>query len=164
MSGKPILTVEEFYAHAIAIEREAARRYREFEEYFADRGEDVLAGLCGNLAALESEHLEILLKASASLALPAIEAASHQWLESAEPQAAARELFYRVVGKRQLLEIALQSECNALGFFEWIAQTTPDAAVRALARDMAVEEMDHVAWVRNALEYRPLSTAGQALS
>ena len=159
MSAKPIISVEEFYAHAIAIEREAARRYREFEEHFADRGEDVLAGLCGNLAALEGEHLEILLKASAGLTLPAIEAAGHQWLESGEPQAAARELFYRVVGRRQLLEIALQSECNALGFFEWVAQTTPDASVRSLARDMAVEEMEHVDWVRNALEYKPVASA-----
>ncbi|MGZ5062286.1 MAG: hypothetical protein ACXWAU_10460 [Usitatibacter sp.] len=58
-----------------------------------------------------------------------------------------------MANRRQLLEIALRSECNALGFFEWVSHTTPDATVRALARDMAAEEMEHVTWVRNALEY-----------
>ena len=31
-----IATVEEFYAHALAIEREAAQRYAEFEAHFAE--------------------------------------------------------------------------------------------------------------------------------
>ncbi|MGZ5102851.1 MAG: hypothetical protein ACXWHB_01025 [Usitatibacter sp.] len=153
MTNRPILTVEEFYAHAIAIEREAAERYREFEAYFADRGEDVISGLCRSLAQFEGEHLDALLKSSDHLELPAIDASSHQWLEAGSPEAPAREFFYRVANKRQLLEIALRSECNALGFFEWVSHTTPDATVRALARDMAAEEMEHVTWVRNALEY-----------
>ena len=44
----PIDSIERFYAHAIALEREAAERYAEFAVHFADRGEEVLAGLCGN--------------------------------------------------------------------------------------------------------------------
>lgn len=155
MSPRPILTVEEFYAHAIAIEREAVQRCHEFEAYYADRGDEVLAGLCRNLWELENEHLDVILKASEHLEIPAIDAASHQWLEAGSPEPAARELFYRVVNKRQLLEVALQSECNALGFCEWVAHTAPDEAVRMLARDMAHEEMEHVSWVRNALDYHP---------
>ena len=47
---EPIASVQEFYAHALAIEREAAKCYREFQEHFTGRGEEVLAGLCGKLA------------------------------------------------------------------------------------------------------------------
>ena len=47
---RAIASVEEFYAHALAIEREAMERYDEFGAWFAARDEDVLAGLCWNLA------------------------------------------------------------------------------------------------------------------
>jgi rubrerythrin len=153
MPPRPVLTVEEFYAHALAIEHEAARCYAEFEAHFADRGDDVLAGLCRNLAQLESEHFELLVKSSAGMGIPAIQAGSHQWLAAEASETAAREFLHRVATTRQLLEIALQSECNALGFFEWVAHTAPDGAVRSLARAMAQEEMEHVHWVQNALEY-----------
>ena len=150
---KPIETVEEFYAHAIAIEREAMDRYTEFAAYYADRGEDVLAGLCHNLAGLEREHLDQLMLACAHLQLPAIAIADYQWLESGTPEAMAREFFYRVANPRQLLEVALEGESRAVAFFEWARRSTGDAAVRELAREMAAEERQHVRWVRSALDY-----------
>jgi rubrerythrin len=151
----PIATVEEFYAHAIAIEREAAERYTEFEAYFTDHGQDVLAGLCHNLAVLERSHLAALIQASQGLTLPAIPAGGYRWLEAGSPEAAARELFYRVASERQLMEIALHAEKKAQRFFEWIAANAPDEAVRALAREMAREEEEHVRWVRSAIDYAP---------
>src|SRR5919205_63888 len=45
----PIATVEQFYAHALAIEREAADRYEEYAVHFADLGDDALERLCSNL-------------------------------------------------------------------------------------------------------------------
>jgi len=152
---QPIQSVESFYAHALAIEREAAERYAEFETYFFDRGEEVLAGLCRNLAQMENEHFLELVRSSKHLKLPAFEATQYQWLEGGSPEAAAREVFYRVAEPRQLLEVALHAECNALSFFEWVARTTSDESVRRLARAMAAEEMEHVRWVQQALEYHP---------
>ena len=64
----PIETIEEFYANALAIEREAAERYDEFTRYFEDHDEDALAGLCRNLADMERRHFEEL--ATSSLAMP----------------------------------------------------------------------------------------------
>lgn len=151
----PIRTPEEFYAHALAIEREAAERYSEFETWFVDRGEEVLAGMCRNLGQMENEHFTELVRASRHLSLPAIDASEYRWLESGSPEVAARELFYRVAQPRQLLEVALHAECNALAFFEWVARSTPDDSVRALARAMAAEEQRHVEWAAQALEYHP---------
>ena len=150
--NRAVSGVPEFFAHALAIEREAVQRYREFEAYFTGRGDEVLAGLCHNLAVLEEQHLEALLKSCEGMELPAVSAMEHGWL-TADHNEDAERAFYRVVDARQLLEIALRSECNALGFFQWIATTSPDEAVRSLAHDMAIEEMDHVKWVRNAIEY-----------
>src|SRR5688500_1510162 len=67
---KPMTGVEEFYAHALAIEREAMERYGEFEAWFGDRGEVVLAGLCANFAQMEASHLRELECRCRSMQLP----------------------------------------------------------------------------------------------
>ena len=157
---KPISTVEDFYAHALAIEREAAQRYTEFEAWFRDRGEVVLAGLCGNMARMEGEHFRELVESSRHLTLPAIDAGRHAWLDAGSPEAPARELFHRVAHPRHLLQIALQAEINAAAFFEHIGLTHDSREVCELARHMAAEEREHALWVRNALEYQPID-AGQ---
>lgn len=156
---EPIRSVPEFYSHALAIEHEAAERYAEFREYFADRGEEVLAGLCGNLSRMEAEHFQELARASEGLQLPAIAEGDFRWLESGSPEAAAREVFYRIATPRQLLEVALQGERTALAFFQWAERTSPDGEVRGLAHRMAEEELRHAEWVRQALEYQPISNA-----
>ena len=128
---RPIGTVEEFYAHALAIEREAAERYNEFAAWFGDRGDDVLAGLCHNLARFEDEHYRQLVNGCQGLTLPNINAADYQWLGEAPPETGARE------------------------FFAWVARSSSSRAVRELAAIMAAEEAEHVAWVRQAMEYHP---------
>lgn len=149
----PIASVEEFYAHALAIEREAAERYAEFEAHFAARGEEVIAGLCRNLASAEREHFEELARACTNLTLPAIATADYQWLDAGSPEAPARELLYRVATPRRLLEIALAAELRARAFFVWVARTARLHHVQELASVMAAEELEHVQWVRRALEY-----------
>ncbi|MBK6981967.1 MAG: ferritin family protein [Betaproteobacteria bacterium] len=150
---EPIGSVEEFYAHALAIERESARCYREFQEHFTDRGEEVLAGLCGNFAHFEEDHHQLLLDRSAHLALPELPPERYCWMESGPPECADHDLVYRVATPRQLLEIALKAERNARRFFEWVAGTTASDEVHALADEMAREEAEHVQWVTRALEY-----------
>ena len=151
--SRPIATVEEFYAHALAIEREAAARYDEFALHFGERGEDVLEGLCLNLAKHEREHYQELSLGCRHLNLPGIDDAEYSWLDGASPEAPARELMYRIASPRQLLEIALSAECRARDFFVSIVKTAPLAPVRELAAVMAAEEVDHVRWVHQALEY-----------
>jgi len=152
---KPMTGVAEFYAHALAIEREAMERYAEFEAWFSDRGEDVLAGLCANFAQMEASHLRELEVRCRGMQLPAIATGEHHWLDVGPPEAPARELFYRVAEPRHLLEIALQAEMNAVSYFEWVARDSVDPGVRSLAEEFAAEERDHVKWVAQALEYHP---------
>lgn len=157
MIRRPIQTLEEFIAHAIAIEQEATERYREFELHFAQRGEEVLEGLCRNLAALEGEHLEQLRARSRDLTLPAIAADEFRWIEGHSPESIPRDLFYSVASKRDLLLLALRAEAGAQFFFAWVARTTPDARVREIAHQMSREEAQHVNWLEQALGYRSAS-------
>jgi rubrerythrin len=149
----PIATVEDFYAHALAIEREAAERYDEFATYFEDRGEEALASLCRHLAEMESRHFDDLLASCISLKLPPVADCVYQWIEGDAPEAPAREMLYRIATPRHLLEIALAAEWRAREFFVAVARTASSLAVRELASVMAAEETEHVKWVRQALEY-----------
>lgn len=150
---EPIGSVEEFYAHALAIESEAAKCYRRFQEHFADHGEEVLAGLCGNLAHFEEDHHKLLLERSRSLKVPDLPPERYRWLESGAPESADCELVFRVATPRQLLDIALKAERGARRFFEWVAGTTANGEIHALADEMAREEAEHVQWVTRAIEY-----------
>ena len=148
-----IRTVEEFYAHALAIEREAYQRYEEFTAFFDDRGEEALAALCRNLAWMERSHFDELAVACSTLELPSIADGQYRWLQGDSPEAPSREMLYRIARPRHLLEIALAAEWRAREFFVGVARTAPDVAVRELASVMAAEEAEHVKWVRQALEY-----------
>jgi len=151
----PIRYVEEFYAHALAIEREAGERYTEFASWFDSRGEEPLAGLCRNLAHMEHAHFLQLARASAHLRIPDVPEEGYRWLTGVSPESVPHEEFMRAAQPIDLLRMALHAECRAVDFFEWVVRTTPDEAVRALAREMASEERQHVEWVMKAIEYRP---------
>lgn len=154
----PIRSVEEFYAHALVIEREAAERYAEFARWFEERSPQV-AALCRRLSALERDHFEELAHACSRIELPEIAVPDYRWIEgTSSPESSARELFYRLATPRQLLEIALQAEWRAREFFVHVARSSPSSGVRELAAVMAAEETEHVRWVRDALE-RTVSAA-----
>jgi rubrerythrin len=145
----------ELYAHAIAIEREAAERYSEFAERMDDEGREDLARIFGTLARAEAEHLDTLLARTEGIAVPAVAEGQYRWLDAGAPETAARELVYRLMTPRQVLAIALVAEQRAQAFFEHVYWTSSDPALRALAREMAAEEREHVAFIARLLEQTP---------
>jgi len=144
-----IKSVEDFYAHACAMEREAAERYGEFADYFADHDEPRIAALCRALAVLEDAHRQRL-RARAGGDEPPL-AAEDRWMDSGAPETAAHEFVHRVANSRQMLEIALAGERRARDYFDRVATESPDAEVRRLASAMASEELQHAHWVEEAL-------------
>jgi len=144
-----IESVEDFYAHACAMEREAAERYSEFADYFADHGEQRIAALCHALAVLEDAHRQRL-RARAGGEEPALPPGD-RWLDTGAPETAAHEFVFRIANPRQMLEIALDGERRAKNYFEHVAAESSDPAVRKLASALAGEELQHVRWVEEAL-------------
>ena len=152
---KEIQSGPELYAHAIAIEREAAERYAEFAERMADLGNEPLAELFGRLAGFEAEHLDALLRRTEGVALPELGTSEYRWLDAGVPETAARELIFRLMTPRHALAIALEAEKRAQVFFEHVFMTADDPAVRALAQEMAAEEQEHAGMVERLLERTP---------
>jgi rubrerythrin len=158
-----IATPAELYAHAIAIEREAAARYREFAERMADEGRDELAEIFDMLARAEAGHLEALEARAQEVALPGIAPGQYEWFDAGAPETAARELVFRLLTPRQALGIALHAEERAQAFFEGVLTTAADPALRALAREMAAEEQEHVVLIETLLERMPRESLGTTL-
>lgn len=148
-------TAAHLYAHAIAIEREAAERYSEFAERMSDLGNDAAAEIFATLARLEAEHLDELLQRTAGMKLPELAREQYAWLERAAPETAARELVFRMMTPRHALEIALLGEERAAAFFESVVMTAEDPLLRTLAAEMAADENDHIVMLEKLLEKTP---------
>lgn len=149
--GSPL----ELYAHAIAIEREATERYSELSQRMHDLGNEAVAAVFATLARMEAEHLRALERRTDGVALPELKDNDFRWLDAGAPETAARELVFRLMTPRNALAIALGAEKRAQAFFERVLLSTPDPALRALAREMAAEEAEHAALVERLLESVP---------
>jgi rubrerythrin len=152
---KLIRSAPELYAHAIAIEQEAAERYAEFAERMEDEGREDLARVFDMLSATEADHLQALKRRTAGIELPAIAAGGYDWLYARAPEAPARELVIRLMTPRQALSIALDAERRAQAFFEQVCWSASDPALRALAREMAAEEREHAVLIAAMLDEVP---------
>jgi len=154
-SAPAVRTPNELYAHALAIEREAAARYLEFAERMANEGNDHVATLFRSLARFEAEHVDQLVDATRDMALPEIAAGEYAWLDAGAPETAAHDLLFRLMTPHDALQIALEAERRARRFFDEVYEDASDPTLRELALDMAREEDDHVAWVERALAANP---------
>lgn len=150
-----IRSAPELYAHAIAIEREAAARYSELAQQMSDRNEDAVAEVFSALAREEAEHLQALERRTEGVALPSLAAGQYQWLDAAAPETAAHEWLFRLITPRQALHIALDAERRAEAFFEGALIAAQDPALRTLAREMALEEREHIRIVERLIERTP---------
>ena len=147
--------VELFYAQAIAIEREAAARYREFAYQMTGYGNARTAELFTRLAHFESEHAEQLLEKSAGMKLPSIDQIRRGLVEGSGSEVATYEFLYRRVLPHHALLMALAAERRAKAYFERTRKAAKDAEIRKLARAFAREEGEHIAWIEQALAAEP---------
>lgn len=155
MPQPPIRTAAELYAHAIAIEREAAERYAELAQFMADLGNDEVAALFRTLAGYEAEHLGTLQARTDGIEMPEPGPGEYAWLDASAPETVARELVFRLLTPRHALAIALDAERRAHQFFADVHASAEDPALRALAQEMALEEAEHIALVEKAIERTP---------
>ena len=149
----------ELYAHAIAIEREAAARYDELGAAMAERGDHAIAMLFYMLSSFEARHLGELTRNTVGLALPDL-TADYTWREGEAPETVSIDACQGEMTAERALLMALDAEKRAKAFFEHAARITKDPATRALAREMAEEEAEHIVLVERALE-RLVSHIGQ---
>jgi rubrerythrin len=140
-------SVNELLSVALVMERAAAARYAELARRMAEREHDELADLFTRLGRLERDHARFIERRLAGQmpAQPAVTA-------SVESIALDEEA---PLTPHAVLLAALRSEEDAKAQFERIAAAAPEAAVRRLAEDMAVEEAEHIDRIAAALALHP---------
>jgi len=156
----PIHSLPEFYAHALAIEEEAAARYQELGDQMTEHHNQAAAELFFWLAGLERQHAVDIGKRAQGVALAQIAPWDYKWQSAESPETASPESAHYLMTPWHALELALANEKRAVEFFETVARTTPDDAVARLAREFAAEERIHVSYVEQALAKEADPTAG----
>lgn len=136
--------VERFLAHAIQLEREAARRYEELAAAMNTDGNRELQAFFARMAHFSRMHLAEAQRRGGFRELPVLQAQEYEWPDGTAPETAGWEGVDALMSGAQALELALASERQGHAYYATIAATTGDPEVRVLAAQFAVEEAEHV--------------------
>lgn len=141
----PVRSLEDFRLPALAFEREASDRYREFGAWFSEHGFAPLGMLCARLAGRHDDDYSRIAGSGEAIAAKAVDGARRSWIRRERADSRGDEFFYRVATARQLIEIALAEETAAIEGFDHAARELPGptqglaAALGASSRRCATE-------------------------
>jgi rubrerythrin len=136
--------VERFLAHAIALEREAARRYEELAAAMGTEGQRELKDFFARMARYSRLHLKQASQRAGFRELPALAAHEYEWPDGIAPETADWTGVDALMDSRAALQLALDSERRGHAYYAAVAATTRDAELRAIAAEFADEEAEHV--------------------
>jgi rubrerythrin len=144
-------SLRDFYAHALAIEREAAHRYQALAQQMEIHKNLAVAETFERLARLESDRAEHIARAAPDVDTTTIPAADYQWEGMEPPESTPGSAVHARMTPYYALALALRNEERALHFFETVTRSTPNHDVRALAASFAAEERRYIEHVKSAL-------------
>jgi rubrerythrin len=136
--------VERFLAHAVQLERDAARRYEELAAAMGTEGKRELAAFFGRMAHYSRLHLAQATARGGFRDLPALAPGEFEWPEGTSPETADWAGVDAQMGAREALLLALEGERRGHAYYAAMAATTADAELRAIASEFASEEAEHV--------------------
>ena len=141
----------ELYAHSLAIEREAFKRFVELERFMRECGMDTIADEFEKIGREEQEQYEALALGTCDRELPQIAEWEYAW-HYLGPQA---DKVRKPRNAREALKIALATERRAQNFYIDVAEHAMDDAVCAFAAEMAVDEQRHIQRLEQLLAREP---------
>jgi rubrerythrin len=141
----------ELYAHSLAIEREAFKRFVELERFMRDVGLDYIADEFERIGKEEQEQYEALAIGTAERELPALEGWEYAW-HYLGPQA---DKVGAPKNAREAISLALATERRAQNFYIDVAEHAADDALCAFAAEMAADEQRHVQRLEQLLAREP---------
>jgi len=136
--------IELFLAHAIQLEREAARRYEELAETMGSAGNRALHDFFARMAFFSRKHLGEAMARGGFRDVPELAPGDYQWPDGTAPETAGWAGVDAQMGAREALELALEGERRGYAYYAALAATAPDVEVRMMACQFADEEAEHV--------------------
>jgi len=155
-----INNIEEFLAHARAMEREAADQYAELAEQMEVHNNREVAELFTALSVIEGKHVDKIVKKAGSRDIPHLAPWDFKWQGDGAPESAAGMEAHYMMTPHHALTMALNAEQRAADFYHRVAEETDDPQVKTMSTEMAAEEVEHIAWLKDWLKRYPEPDAG----
>jgi rubrerythrin len=153
-------SIEEFLAHAIRLEREAADRFGQLADAMVTYGNVEVGKLFRRLSDYSRRHLAEAHARAGYRDIPVLKSDEFDWPDMESPETAAIWAADPFIGREQALQIALEAESAGLAYYKTVFETTTDPEVWVLAKEFVEEESAHVAELQNWIAYHE---AGQKL-
>lgn len=147
--------VDQFCAKALAIELEASARYRNLAREMRSSGNPRTASLFLRLARFESEHADKLKRLAAAGEMSSLARGRLLSREAGRTEVPNYEFLCRGVLPHHALLMAHESERRAKAYYARIRAKTSNPKIRKLAAEFAREEVQHLAWIEEALAREP---------
>lgn len=147
----PVFGIEEFLAHAVAIEADAVDRYRVLAMTMREKGNDAAAWLFAELEKAETDHLVEIERRAAELGVRDLAPGEFRWRGGESPERFPLHCGNAKLSTIEALKLVLAAEKSAFAFFESAAMSASPTAVKAMARKMAAEEAGHIAIIADRL-------------
>lgn len=142
-----ITSIEDFLAHALAIEEEAAERYAVFADQMETTNNPEVAKLFRDMERLEREHARRIESLAEGHDLPRLYPWALDFGGGQPPEAVDYSATHYLMTPYQALSLVLKAERRAAEFFDRLADGDGDPEMRRLAAEFAAEEHEHVAMV-----------------
>ena len=131
--------VERFLAHAITLEREAARRYEELSAAMGTAGNPVVKEFFARMAYFSRKHLAEATARAGFRDVPQLGADDYEWPDGVSPEVADWVGVDGFLDARAALQLALESERRGHAYYAAIAKGTDVDQPRNLAKSVTVE-------------------------
>ncbi|MDH3417731.1 MAG: ferritin family protein [Gammaproteobacteria bacterium] len=145
------MSLEELLLHALVMEREAVQRYTQLAKMMERIGNRKVAKIFAKMSKIEAEHAEQIEDQIGDHALPFLIPSEYRWRGPESPENADSGRLFHLMTPRQAMSLALECERRAHDFFADVVDDSTDECVRELAAEIAAEEEQHVAWVKEWL-------------
>lgn len=144
--------VERFLAHAVRLERDAARRYEELASAMQTEGNRELKDFFGRMAHYSRLHLAEASARAGFRELPPLAEHEYEWPDGLPPETADWAGVDALMDARAALALALEGERRGHAYYAAVAATTADTELRVIASAFAAEEAEHVLQLEKLLQ------------
>jgi rubrerythrin len=141
-----------FLAHAIQLEREAARHYEELTEDMKTAGNSDVADFFRKMAGFSRKHLADAMERGGFRVVPELRPDQLRWPDGISPENAGWEGVDGFLDVLGALELALLAERRGHAFYAGIAAVSNNIKVKRMAAEFAEEEAEHVAELEKLID------------
>ena len=148
-----INTIEEFLAHARALENESVDRYEELADVMEVHNNPEVAELFSKLAGYGRQHAAEVERLAAGMALPHIDPWDFKWIDDQGPESSDYGEVHYMMKPAHALQVAMCNETRGRDYYQTVANECPNEDVRKLAQEFADEETCHMGMLQDLIDH-----------